>query len=140
MESKGGRIRRVKRWQIAFVVAISTSIARAEDFKTVTGKEYKDVTISRVERDGIMLKSKTGISKVYFTELPKDVQERFHYAQAPPSPSQTVKVEPKKDGRLQAHGGGKVVVVGQGAGSLTNWIAGIVVLVAVVLLIVRSRF
>jgi hypothetical protein len=31
-----------------------------------------------VEPDGIVLKTKSGISKVYFVELPKDVQERFH--------------------------------------------------------------
>ena len=35
--------------------------------------------MSRIEPDGIVLTSKTGISKVYFTELPKDVQERFGY-------------------------------------------------------------
>jgi hypothetical protein len=142
VESKRGRIRRVKYWQIAFVVTLSTSITLAEDFKTVTGKEYKDVTISRVERDGIVLRSKTGISKVYFTELPKDVQEKFHYAQATPRPAQRepLKVEPKQDERPQAHGGGKVVVVGQSAGSLKIFIVGIVVLVVVVLAIVRSRF
>src|SRR5438034_5135463 len=56
-----------------------TSAALAEDFKTVNGKEYNDAIISRVEPDGIVLKTKSGIIKVYFTELPKDVQERFHY-------------------------------------------------------------
>jgi hypothetical protein len=35
--------------------------------------------VSRVEPDGIVLTNNTGISKVYFTELPKDVQERFGY-------------------------------------------------------------
>ena len=45
---EGGRIRRVKHWQIAFIVALSTSLAPAEDFKTVTGKEYKDATVTRV--------------------------------------------------------------------------------------------
>jgi hypothetical protein len=38
------------------------SIALADDFKTINGKEYKDATISRVEADGIVLKSKSGIS------------------------------------------------------------------------------
>ena len=35
-----------------------------------------------------MLKTETGISKVYFTELPQDVQERFHLAkpEAPREP------------------------------------------------------
>jgi hypothetical protein len=59
--------------------ALSASIALADDFKTIEGKEYKNVTVSRVEADGIVLKSKSGISKVYFVELPKEVQERFHY-------------------------------------------------------------
>ena len=55
------------------------SAAFAEDFKTTDGKEYKDATVSRVEPDGIVVKTKSGISKLYFTELPKEVQERFHY-------------------------------------------------------------
>jgi thiol-disulfide isomerase/thioredoxin len=47
--------------------------------KTIDGKEYKNVIVSRIESDGIVLRTKSGISKVYFVELPKDVQERFHY-------------------------------------------------------------
>jgi len=55
------------------------SVAFADDFKTLAGKEYKNVTVSRVEPDGIVLAGKTGVSKVYFAELPKGVQERFGY-------------------------------------------------------------
>ena len=55
------------------LAALSASIALADDFKTINGKEYKNATVSRVEPDGIVLKSKSGISKVYFVELPKDV-------------------------------------------------------------------
>ena len=55
------------------------SIALADDFKTINGKKYTNATVSRVEPDGIVLKSKSGITKVYFIELPKEVQERFHY-------------------------------------------------------------
>ena len=64
---------------------LSAALALAEDFKTINGKEYKDVTVSRVEADGIVIKTKTGLSKIYFTELPKDVQERFHYGSATPT-------------------------------------------------------
>jgi hypothetical protein len=53
--------------------------ALSEDFHTVNGKEYRDATITRVEPDGIVLKTNSGVTKIYFTELPKDVQERFHY-------------------------------------------------------------
>ena len=87
MESKRGRIAApVKYWKTALsIFALSASLALAEDFRTTKGKEYKDATISRVEADGIVLRTKAGISKVYFTELPKDVQERFHYASATPT-------------------------------------------------------
>ena len=53
--------------------------ALSEDFKTVNGKEYKDATITRVEPDGIVVKTNAGVTKIYFTELPKDIQEHFHY-------------------------------------------------------------
>jgi len=62
------------------LAVLFASLALSEDFKTTNGKIYKDATVSRVEADGIELKTKTGISKVYFTELPQDVQERFHWA------------------------------------------------------------
>jgi hypothetical protein len=70
------------------LAVLFASLALAEDFKTVRGKVYKDATVTRVEPDGIELKTKTGISKVYFTELPQDVQERFHWAkpEAPREP------------------------------------------------------
>ena len=55
------------------VVVCFASIALADDFKTINGKEYKNVTVKRVEPDGIVVSSKSGISKIYFTELPKEV-------------------------------------------------------------------
>ena len=160
VESKRGRIRRVKHWQVAFFVTLATSIALAEDFKTVTGKEYKDATVTRVEGDGIVLRTKTGISKVYFIELPKDVQERFRPAQATPSAArpESVNVAPTQAESPRAHGGGKVVVVGkysghrqanegrrvvvvgQSAGTLKIVIAGIVLVVGVVLFFVRRFY
>jgi hypothetical protein len=133
-------------WQptLAILAGLSVSMALAEDFKTTNGKEYKDATITRVEGDGIVLRTKTGISKVYFTELPKDVQEKFHYGQATPSAAQRehepIKLEAKQDGRRQADKGGRIVVVGQGAVSWKVIVAGIIVLVVVVLAIFRRRF
>jgi hypothetical protein len=55
------------------------SVDLADDFKTIDGKEDKNVKVKRVEPEGIVLSTNYGISKVYFTELPKEVQERFHY-------------------------------------------------------------
>src|SRR5438045_6450844 len=62
-----------------FSILCFGSLALAEDFKTSDGKEYKNVTVRRVEPDGIVISSKSVIAKLYFTELPKEVQERFHY-------------------------------------------------------------
>jgi hypothetical protein len=64
---------------IAILAALAASLALAEDFKTINGKQYKDATINGVEPDGIVLKTKSGIIKVYFIELPKEVQDFFHY-------------------------------------------------------------
>ena len=64
---------------IAVLIFAAAAAAFSEDFKTVNGKEFKDATITRVEPDGIVVKTKSGMSKVYFAELPKEVQERFHY-------------------------------------------------------------
>src|SRR5215211_2429444 len=72
----------MNRATLAILAALSASIAVAEDFKTINGKEYKNASVSRVEPDGIVLKGKSGITKVYFTELPKNVQERFHHDSA----------------------------------------------------------
>ena len=132
----------MKHWgtALAILTAASAWLALADDFKTINGKEYKDATITRVEGDGIVIRTKTGISKLYFVELPKDVQEKFHYGQATPIAAQREPIkEAKQDGRRQADKGPKVVVVGQSAGSLKLWVAGIIVLVGVVLAI-RSRF
>lgn len=64
---------------VTFLLVWFAAGAMAADFKTVDGKEYKNVKVSRVEPDGIVLITNSGIWKLYFTELPKDVQERYHY-------------------------------------------------------------
>jgi thiol-disulfide isomerase/thioredoxin len=70
----------VKTWNlIAGVFFLIANIAFGDNFKTIDGTEYKNVTVSRVEPDGIVLITSSGISKIYFTELPKEVRERFQY-------------------------------------------------------------
>jgi thioredoxin 1 len=64
---------------LAFLILCFASVAVADDFKLINGREYKDATVSQVEPDGIVLRTKSGIAKVYFVELPKEEQERFHY-------------------------------------------------------------
>jgi hypothetical protein len=85
---------------------LSGSLALAEDFKLINGRVYKNATISRVEADGIVVKTKTGISKIYFVELPKDVQDRFHYVAVTPITAlrerEPIKVEAKQHASPQA--------------------------------------
>ena len=64
---------------LTFSIVCFASVILADDFKTIDGKEYKNATVTRVEPDGVMLITSVGISKVYFTELPKDVRVRFGY-------------------------------------------------------------
>jgi len=73
------KLRQVNTKLLTILILSFASAAFSEDFKTVNGKEYKDATITRVEPDGIVIKTKSGITKVYFAELPKELQERFHY-------------------------------------------------------------
>lgn len=65
------------------VLILFTSVVFAEDFKTVDGKEYKNAQVSEVQFDGIVIETNAGAlkiySKIYFSELPRAVQERFHY-------------------------------------------------------------
>jgi len=99
---------------LPFLILCFATVAVADDFKTVQGKEYKNVTVSRVEPDGIVLKSKSGISKIYFVELPKDVQDRFHYNAAIASAysaQQTV----NQAGTAVARRGEPITVISHGA-------------------------
>lgn len=63
----------------ALVILCFASVAVADDFRLINGREYKDATVTRVEPDGIVLRTNAGIAKVYFVELPKEDQERFQY-------------------------------------------------------------
>ena len=89
-EQRRQNARRMNDWAtaIATLLILLATLARAEDFKTVSGKVYKDATVTRIEADGIELKTKMGIAKVYFAELPQEVQERFHWVkpEAPREP------------------------------------------------------
>jgi hypothetical protein len=73
------QLRQVNTKVLTLLILSFTSAAFAEDFKTLNGKEYKDATVTRVDPDGIVVKTKSGITKVYFAELPKEIQARFQY-------------------------------------------------------------
>src|SRR5437867_2454761 len=88
--------------KVLISVFLLPAIVFADDFKTVNGKEYKNATVTQVEADGIVVRTKVGISKLYFTELPKDVQERFHYDPANAAAAQAAQVGAIRQANQQA--------------------------------------
>ena len=90
-----------------------------------------------VEADGIVI-------RIYFVELPKDVQERFHYAAATPIAAQRerepIKVEAKQDDSSRADQSGWAGALSASALFLRVLTLGALVITGVVLAIVRSRF
>jgi type IV secretory pathway VirB10-like protein len=77
---------------ITILVTLSLSLALADDFKMNSGKEYKNAIVTQVDADGIVVKTKTGISKLYFAELPEDVQKQYHYSPANATAAQSAQV------------------------------------------------
>jgi hypothetical protein len=64
---------------LSILAALCASIALADDFKTIEGKEYKNAKVSRVEPDGIVITFSGGIVKIPFAELSPEVQTKFGY-------------------------------------------------------------
>ncbi len=62
---------------LAILITVTASLAPGEDFKTINGKEYKDAIVSRVEPDGIVLRTHSAVVKVYFSEFPEGLRKRF---------------------------------------------------------------
>src|SRR4051794_14205404 len=62
---------------IAIAAGLLTS--HAEDIRTLDGKEYKNVTITRAEPDGLVVRASYGIIKIFFTELSAELREKYHY-------------------------------------------------------------
>lgn len=129
--------------RLAILVLLSAAFALAEDFKTIRGKVYKDATVIRVEADGIMLKTKTGISKVYFVELPNDVQQRFHSTPAktagPRRTPEPIKSEAKQDAPRQTGVQRAIAAIADLTIFTKLLIFGIIVLIGVAIAFIRSR-
>ena len=137
MESKRAKSARVKCWPTTLLILalLSATLALAEDVKTINGKVYKDASIIRVEADGIILRTKTGISKIYFIELPKDVQGRFRPTPRP-SPAKTAAAqrepEPIKSKGWRA-------VMANPTAFIIRVFAGVIIIAGVVFLVVRRK-
>ena len=63
---------------IFVLFAAAFAVAHADDFKTDDGHLHSG-KVSRVEPDGIVVVSDSGIEKLPFASLPKDVQLKYHF-------------------------------------------------------------
>src|SRR5277367_2921755 len=52
---------------------------RAEDWTTITGKQYPDVTVLKVDPDAVTILYRDGGALIPLIELPENLQTRFHY-------------------------------------------------------------
>jgi hypothetical protein len=67
---------------LTILVLCFASVALADDFKTIEGKEYKNAKLSRVEPDGIVITFSGGIVKIPFAEMSPDIQKKYGYDSA----------------------------------------------------------
>ena len=56
---------------IAILTTLFVSLALADDFKTINGKDYKDAIVIRVEPDGVMIKDEIRNDKGLFRRTPE---------------------------------------------------------------------
>jgi len=68
-----GGLETMKRTTAVIISLLLAIAASAQNFTTISGKTYDDATVTLVEVDGITIKFKGGIVKLFFTELPADV-------------------------------------------------------------------
>jgi hypothetical protein len=69
----------IPRFRVFVLLVSFASIALADDFKTIDGKEYKNAKVNRVEPDGIVINFSGGIVKIPFTELSPEIQMKYGY-------------------------------------------------------------
>jgi len=66
----------------ALILSLSCALcgfAVADDMTLPNGKTYTNYKVSRVEPDGITLTHSSGITKLFFWELPPDIQKQYNY-------------------------------------------------------------
>jgi hypothetical protein len=59
------------------ILAVSTVFA--DDFTLNDGTQYKGVKVTRAEPDGLVVTTAYGVIKLFFADLPKEVQAKYHY-------------------------------------------------------------
>jgi hypothetical protein len=115
---KASESRCVKNWTttLAILPLLSVSLVLAEDFTTINGKTYKNATISRVEADEIVLKTKMEFPRSISLNSRKIFRNGFVNAAATPIAAhrerEPIKVATKQDNSHRSDSGGWVGALG----------------------------
>jgi hypothetical protein len=64
---------------LVLFLALSFVTLRAEDFTTTDGKKFSGVKISRIEPDGIVVVTDSGVVKLPFLRLSEDIRKKYGY-------------------------------------------------------------
>jgi hypothetical protein len=62
-----------------FSAALNAQQTTLPDVKTTDGREFKNVSVTKVEPDGITVMTNDGVEKILFPVLPPDIQKKFNY-------------------------------------------------------------
>ena len=65
---------------LLFPVFLAAEDEKLPELVTLDGKFYQDVTIRKVEPDGLSILHKSGTAKVPFEQLPGSIQEKYGYS------------------------------------------------------------
>ncbi|MDB4458363.1 hypothetical protein N9133_03215 [Akkermansiaceae bacterium] len=63
--------------QTALISILASAMLLAEDKKYETLLDYEDVTVRKIEKDGIRIMHKNGVTKIPIEELPQEVREEL---------------------------------------------------------------
>jgi hypothetical protein len=69
----------MKFWGLLLLSALALASARAEDWTTTDGKQYRNVHVVTVEDDAVTILDSDGGARVPLATLGPDLQKRFHY-------------------------------------------------------------
>lgn len=64
---------------ILIALILTTASLRADDITTIRGQKFTNVSISRVEPDGIVVIKSDGIVKIPFTDLSTELRAKYGY-------------------------------------------------------------
>ena len=80
---------------LLLVTAFLPLLSFADDFSLSDGREFKGVTVSRVEKDGVVVITDDGVEKLPFSLLPKEARDLYPYVPSPtPAPQPTARPAP----------------------------------------------